>query len=97
MALKKISDIIIKFFFNASMLPVYCTCNRLIKNANKSKIFLSLLKQVDQLHVSNTNMYQLGLLLQQWSDNMVGGFVNCTVESIVGPHWNITSLFTQFV
>lgn len=79
------------------MLPVYCTCNRLIKNANKSKIFLSLLKQDDQLHVSNTNMYQLGLLLQQWSDNMVGGFVNCTVKSIVGPHSNITSLFTQFV
>lgn len=64
---------------------------------NPKYVSLLSIKQVDKLHVSNTNMYQLGLLLQQWSDNMVGGFVNCTVESIVGPHWNITSLFTQFI
>lgn len=64
---------------------------------NPKYVSLLSIKQVDKLHVSNTNMYQLGLLLQQWSDNMVEGFVNCIVESIVGPHWNITSLFTQFI
>lgn len=59
---------------------------------NPKYVSLLSIKQVDKLHVSNTNMYQLGLLLQQWSDNMVEGFVNCIVESIVGPHWNISHL-----
>lgn len=67
---------------------------------NPKYVSLLSIKQVDKLHVSNTNMYQLGLLFQEWSDNRgwgLGGGFNCIVESIVGPHWNITSLFTQFI
>lgn len=65
---------------------------------NPKYVSLLSIKQVDKLHVSNTNMYQLGLLFQEWSDNRGwGGGFNCIVESIVGPHWNITSLFTQFI
>lgn len=36
---------------------------------NPKYVSLLSIKQVDKLHVSNTNMYQLGLLFQEWSDN----------------------------
>lgn len=62
-------DIPVKYFLNTSMLPFYCTCNHLIKNADKSKTFKSLLTTswsaiwYIELHVYQYYCFNSGLII----------------------------------